>query len=144
MSDRDHGHSGRARAPGSRPAQRRSAGDRARLAWWLVAIAPLIVGLLAYAADSLRVGGLWPGVDVSELAMRVAGWVAIGVGVTMAVGAIRRARGAVRSRIRHPGDRLRSELLQEAWEVRLRSGWLILVGIGLIAAGFVLAVFAAR
>jgi len=106
-----------------------------RLAWWLVAGLPGVVALVLVRSENLYVQDLNPRYDVSSTCLLWLGGLLVAVGLAMAIMAIGRGRGAWNLAQNRSTHSSRQAQLDEAYEIRLRSAWMIIVGTGLSILG---------
>jgi len=121
-----------------RPRRRVRGYNRARLLWWLAACVPTLLALALLQLEDYQVPDLSRQCDVSAILLLLLAMLVTGVGVAMAIAAIYRGQQALESSEGTSGEGSRSELLEQAHEIRLRAGWLIMVGVGLAAFGLCL------
>lgn len=120
------------------PRRRGRDDNRGRLLWWLAAGLPSLLAFALLELENYQVPDLSQRRDISAILLLLVGVFLTGVGVAMAVSAIHRGQQAIEFWQRTSGEGSRSELLEHAHEIRLRAGWLILVGAGLAAFGLCL------
>ncbi len=116
--------------------RRRPNADRwKRLGWWLVAGLPVVVALVLVRLENLHVPDLNPRHDVSLKCLLWLGGLLVVVGLAMAIMAIGRGRRALNTAQQRLTHSTRQAQLCQAYEIRLRSGWMIIVGTGLSILG---------
>ena len=106
-----------------------------RLGWWLVAGLPLVVALVLVRSENLHVPDLNPRYDVSLTCLLWLGGLLVAVGLSMAIMAIGRGRSAWNLAQNRSTHSSRQAQLDEAYEIRLRSARMIIVGTGLSILG---------
>jgi len=106
-----------------------------RLAWWLAVGVPVILALGTVLSEKLHFADIDQHYDVSSICLRWSGAFLITVGVAMAVMAIGRGRQALGEVQEGSADGDRQAQLRQAYEMRLRSAWMIVVAMGISALG---------
>jgi len=119
------------------PGRRRAARSERwrRLAWWLAAGLPVVGASLVLLSENLHLPDPDQGHDVSSICLLLLGAFATAVGIARTITAIARGRGALNDAQRRLTDATRHAVLLEAYGIRLRSAWLIIVGTGLSMFG---------
>lgn len=106
-----------------------------RLGWWLAAGLPLLAGLLIILSENLHLPDLSEGYDVSSTGLLLSGGLLVAVGLVMTIVAVGRGRRAWKEAQEGTIHNSRAVQLSQAYEIRLRSAWMIIVGIGTSALG---------
>ena len=106
-----------------------------RLGWWLAAALPTFGALLLLQLENMRPPQLSERWDVSSICLLSLGAFVAVVGIARVTTAIAQGRGALNAAQHRLADGTRHAVLLEAYETRLRSGWLILLGTGLAVLG---------
>ncbi len=106
-----------------------------RLGWWLAAGLPLLAGLLIILSENLHLPDLSEGYDVSSTGLLLSGGLLVAVGLVRAIVAVGRGRRAWKEVQERTIHNSRAVQLNQAYEIRLRSAWMIVVGIGISALG---------
>lgn len=106
-----------------------------RLGWWLGAALPVGVALLIVSLKGLHLRDLSEEYDVSSICLLWSGGSLVAVGLAMAITAVGRGRRAWQEAEHGSTPSSRQAQLAEAYETRLRSAWMIIVGIGLSIFG---------
>ena len=105
------------------------------MAWWLAAGLPIFAALVLLQLENMHPPQLSERWDVSSICLLLLGAFATAVGIARAITAIARRRGALSAAQRRLTDGTRHAVLLEAYEIRLRSGWMIIVGTALSMFG---------
>ena len=106
-----------------------------RLAWWLAVGVPVILALGTVLSEKLHFADIDQHYDVSSICLRWSGAFLVTVGLAMAVMAIGRGRRASEEVKEAAVDSDRQAQLRQAYEMRLRSAWMIVVAMGISALG---------
>ena len=108
---------------------------RKRFGWWLAAGLPVVAALLIILLDGLHPPDLNERYDVSSRCLLWLGGLLIAVGLAMAIMAIDRGRRAWNEAQKRSARSSRQAQLAQAYEIRLRSAWIIIVGTVLTVLG---------
>jgi len=106
-----------------------------RLGWWLAVGLPITVALGVALADNLYPPDVSEDYDVSSICLLWSGGFLVAVGLAMAVAAVGRGGRAWKEAQNRSGDSDPQAQLGQAYEIRLRSAWMIIAAIGISALG---------